>query len=132
MELHLINCCLSTRIKRDRNNIFVKILMKINKNATNAYACYNKMINNTMYIVKDLYAFSNELHSMNLCLMDSYSIKLHSNSHYKAFYFHQCFHYTLQVIYQLFYFYAYSFYNLSILLCHMIYHIRTHNYWDSK
>ena len=42
VELYLINCSLSTRIKLKRNLIFFKIPMKINKNATNAYACYEK------------------------------------------------------------------------------------------
>ena len=42
MKLHLINCCLSTTIKPNRNIIFFKIPMKINKNSTNAYACYEK------------------------------------------------------------------------------------------
>ena len=82
------------------------------------------MTNNPMYIVQELHALlfseiaSNEL----------YSMELHSKSHHKAFHFHQHFYYILQVIYQLFYFYTYSFYSLRILLCHMIYHIRTRNY----
>ena len=57
-----------------------------------------------------------------------YSVELHSKSYNKSFHFDQYFHYTLQVIYQLFYFYTYSFYSLSILLCHMIYHLHTLNY----
>ena len=59
--------------------------------------------------------------------MELYSMELHLKSHYKAFHFHQYFHYILQLIYQLFYFCTYSFYTLSILLYFMIYHIRTHN-----
>ena len=40
MKLHSINCCLSVTIKLNTNIVFFKIPMKINKNATNAYACY--------------------------------------------------------------------------------------------
>ena len=42
VELDSKNCCLSTRIKLKRNLTFFKIPMKKNKNATNAYACYEK------------------------------------------------------------------------------------------
>ena len=42
LELHSLNCCLSTRIKLNTNIIFFKIPLKIDKNTTNAYACYGK------------------------------------------------------------------------------------------
>ena len=42
MELHLINCCLSTRIKLNTKIIFLKIPMEVDKNTANAYACYEK------------------------------------------------------------------------------------------
>ena len=42
MNLHLINCCLSTSIKLNTNIVFFKIPMKIDKNTANAYACYEK------------------------------------------------------------------------------------------
>ena len=42
MELHLINCCLSTRIKLNTNIIFLYVPMKINENTTSAYACFDK------------------------------------------------------------------------------------------
>ena len=42
------------------------------------------MTNNTMYIMQEIHTFYN-----------------HSNNYYKPFYFHQCFHYMLQLIYQL-------------------------------
>ena len=42
MELHLINCCLNTKIKLNTNIILFQILMKTNKNTPNAYACYEK------------------------------------------------------------------------------------------
>ena len=48
-------------------------------------------------------------------------ITLHN--YLQSFYFHQYFHYILQLIYQLFSFDTYNFYNLSILLHHMIYHV---------
>ena len=49
--------------------------------------------NNIMYIVQKLHTYK---YSMELYLM-----KLHLKSHYKAFHFHQYFHYILQVIYQI-------------------------------
>ena len=42
MELHSINCCLSTWIKLYTNVTFFKIPLKINKNTSSAYACYEK------------------------------------------------------------------------------------------
>ena len=57
-----------------------------------------------------------------------HSMKLHLKFHYKAFHFHQYFHYTLQLIYQLSFLYTYNFYNLNILQCRMIYLIHTHSY----
>ena len=42
MKLHLINRCLSAKIKPNGNIIFFQIPMKINKNTTNTYAYYEK------------------------------------------------------------------------------------------
>ena len=42
IELHLINFCLSITIKLNTNIILFKMPMKINKNAANAYICYEK------------------------------------------------------------------------------------------
>ena len=41
MELHSLNCCLSTRLKLNMNIIFLYTL-KIDKSSANAYACYDK------------------------------------------------------------------------------------------
>ena len=57
MKLHPLNCCLSTRIKLNTNIIFFKTPMKIDKNSANAYVCYKKTANNTMYIVQELHTF---------------------------------------------------------------------------
>ena len=42
MKLNLIKCCLNTRIKINTNIIFFKIPVKIDKNTSNAHACYEK------------------------------------------------------------------------------------------
>ena len=56
------------------------------------------------------------------------SMELYIKSHYKSFHFHQYFHCILLLIRQLSFFYIYNFFKLSILLCHMIYHIHNYNY----
>ena len=58
--------------------------------------------NNTMHIVQELHFFYK--HSMELHLM-----KLHAKFHYKAFHFHQYFHYIVKLIYQLPFLYTYNF-----------------------
>ena len=85
-----MNCCLSTRIKLNTNIIFFKIPMKIDKNTANAYACNENTGNNTLHIVQELHIFYQ--YSMEFYLME-----LHLKSHYRAFNFHQYFHYILQV-----------------------------------
>ena len=60
--------------------------------------------NNTMYIAQELHTFFKK-HSMELHLMELYLMKLHPKFYYKAFHFHQYFHYILQLIYQLSFFY---------------------------
>ena len=42
MELHSINCCLSTNFKLNTNIIFFELPMKINKDNANTYSCYEK------------------------------------------------------------------------------------------
>ena len=76
--------------------------MKIDKNTANKHMLVMKNIaSNTMYNFLLFYKHSMELHVMEL-----YLVKLHPKFHYKAFHFHQYFHYILQLIYQLSIFYT--------------------------
>ena len=68
--------------------------------------------NNTMYSVQELHFFNAYFHQLFLLL--------------------QYFQYNLQQIYQLILFYIYNFLKLNTHQHHMIYHIHTHNYQDSK
>ena len=42
IKLHSINCCLSTKIKFNKNIILLKRQIKIDKTTANSYAFYEK------------------------------------------------------------------------------------------
>ena len=57
MELHSINCCLSTWIKLYTNVTFFKIPLKIKKTLLVHMLVMKNTANNTMYIVQELHIF---------------------------------------------------------------------------